>query len=185
MVHRNTYINGPTVLRETWQTRVRPDLFFAGQVSGVEGYVESAASGLIAGRNAAALVQSRPLACRRGRRRLARWRTTCRTPMPGTYQPTNITHGIMPPLEQPAARQGAEEDAHRRTRACAISKRGTNRRDAVTVDAMKEHAARSFSTYLRFNRNASAHTVRAYESDITQYLAWFVGRAARRAGSAI
>jgi methylenetetrahydrofolate--tRNA-(uracil-5-)-methyltransferase len=56
MVHRNTYINGPTVLRETWQTRARGDLFFAGQISGVEGYVESAASGLIAGRNAAALV---------------------------------------------------------------------------------------------------------------------------------
>src|SRR5688572_30998742 len=61
MVHRNTYINGPTVLRETWQTRQRTDLFFAGQVSGVEGYVESAASGLIAGRNAAALVMNRPL----------------------------------------------------------------------------------------------------------------------------
>ncbi len=56
MVHRNTYINGPTVLRETWQTQARDDLFFAGQVSGVEGYVESAASGLLAGRNAAALV---------------------------------------------------------------------------------------------------------------------------------
>src|SRR5881392_1056804 len=55
MIHRNTYINGPTVLRETWQTRLRDDLFFAGQISGVEGYVESAASGLLAGRNAAAL----------------------------------------------------------------------------------------------------------------------------------
>ena len=54
MIHRNTYINGPTVLRPTWQTRMRDDLFFAGQISGVEGYVESAASGLIAGRNAAA-----------------------------------------------------------------------------------------------------------------------------------
>ena len=59
MVHRNTYINGPTVLRETWQTRARADLFFAGQMSGVEGYVESAASGLLAGRNAAALVARR------------------------------------------------------------------------------------------------------------------------------
>jgi methylenetetrahydrofolate--tRNA-(uracil-5-)-methyltransferase len=44
MVHRNTYINGPTVLHETWQTRANPSLFFAGQISGVEGYVESAAS---------------------------------------------------------------------------------------------------------------------------------------------
>ena len=57
MIHRNTYINGPTVLRATWQTRTRDDLFFAGQISGVEGYVESAASGSIAGRNAAALVR--------------------------------------------------------------------------------------------------------------------------------
>ena len=46
MVHRNTYICGPKVLLPTWQTRHRADLFFAGQVSGVEGYVESAASGL-------------------------------------------------------------------------------------------------------------------------------------------
>src|SRR5204862_4399013 len=45
MVHRNTYVNGPTVLAETWQVRRRPSLFFAGQMSGVEGYVESAASG--------------------------------------------------------------------------------------------------------------------------------------------
>ena len=45
--------DAPTVLDETWCTRKRPDLLFAGQVSGVEGYVESAASGLIAGRNAA------------------------------------------------------------------------------------------------------------------------------------
>ena len=37
MVHRNTYVNGPTVLQATWQTRLRPDLLFAGQMSGVEG----------------------------------------------------------------------------------------------------------------------------------------------------
>ena len=51
MVHRNTYVNGPTVLADTWQVRRRPTLFLAGQMSGVEGYVESAASGL-AGRPA-------------------------------------------------------------------------------------------------------------------------------------
>src|SRR3954468_6114507 len=55
MIHRNTYINGPTVLDDTWQVRARPTLFFAGQMSGVEGYVESAASGLLAGLNAAAM----------------------------------------------------------------------------------------------------------------------------------
>jgi methylenetetrahydrofolate--tRNA-(uracil-5-)-methyltransferase len=96
MVHRNTYINGPTVLRETWQTRARSDLFFAGQISGVEGYVESAASGLIAGRNAAALML--------GEEPSAPPRTTAIGALgyyvshadPRNYQPTNITFGIMP-----------------------------------------------------------------------------------------
>jgi methylenetetrahydrofolate--tRNA-(uracil-5-)-methyltransferase len=103
MVHRNTYINGPTVLRETWQTKFRDDLFFAGQISGVEGYVESAASGLIAGRNAAALVRGEEL------------RVPPRTTAIGAlsyyvshadarnYQPTNITFGIM---ESPPVRAG-------------------------------------------------------------------------------
>jgi methylenetetrahydrofolate--tRNA-(uracil-5-)-methyltransferase len=101
MVHRNTYICGPKVLLPTWQTRHRADLFFAGQVSGVEGYVESAASGLIAGRNAAAIA--------RGEAPQAPPRTTAIGSLayyvshadPKTYQPTNITHGIMPPLDQP------------------------------------------------------------------------------------
>src|SRR5204863_161130 len=62
MVHRNTYVNGPTVLAETWQVRRRPSLFFAGQMSGVEGYVESAASGLVTGLNAAALARGEPTA---------------------------------------------------------------------------------------------------------------------------
>src|SRR4029077_2563797 len=54
-VHRNTYINGPALLAPTLQMRTRPHVFFAGQISGVEGYVESIATGLIAGRGAAAL----------------------------------------------------------------------------------------------------------------------------------
>ncbi len=101
MVHRNTFINGPKVLRPTWQTKVRDDLFFAGQISGVEGYVESAASGLIAGRNAARVAQ--------GLAPLAPPRTTAIGALayyashadPRHYQPSNITFGIMPPLESP------------------------------------------------------------------------------------
>ncbi len=49
MIHRNTYVNAPLVLEPTFETRRRAGLFFAGQMSGVEGYVESAASGLLAG----------------------------------------------------------------------------------------------------------------------------------------
>jgi len=104
MVHRNTYINGPTVLRETWQTKTRDDLFFAGQMSGVEGYVESAASGLLAGRNAAALVK--------GETPRAAPRTTAIGALayyvahanPANYQPTNITFGIIAaPADQSVA----------------------------------------------------------------------------------
>ena len=101
MIHRNTYINAPTVLGETWQTRRRGDLFFAGQVSGVEGYVESAASGLIAGRNAARLVLGKPA--------VAPPRTTAIGALgyyvshadPRHYDPSNITFGIIPPLDAP------------------------------------------------------------------------------------
>lgn len=99
MIHRNTYINGPAVLAETWQARVRPSLFFAGQVSGVEGYVESAASGLIAGRNAARLALGLPP--------IAPPRTTAIGALghyvshaeARHYQPSNITFGIIAPLE--------------------------------------------------------------------------------------
>ena len=100
MIHRNTYVNAPTVLRDTWQTRVRDDLFFAGQMSGVEGYVESAASGLIAGLNAAALAL--------GEQPSAPPRTTAIGALayyaanadPKHYVPSNIAFGLIPPLEQ-------------------------------------------------------------------------------------
>ena len=106
MIHRNTYINAPNVLTDTWQTRSRPGLFFAGQLSGVEGYVESAASGLMAGRNAARLVRGLILD--------APPRTTAIGALgyyvshadARHYDPTNITFGIISPLDAaPKSRQ--------------------------------------------------------------------------------
>ena len=104
LVHRNTYINAPRVLHDTWQVRSRPGLLFAGQVSGVEGYVESAASGLLAGITAAALTS--------GREGPAPPRTTAIGALAHyvshadarRYQPTNVTFGIMEPLESPDRR---------------------------------------------------------------------------------
>ena len=98
MVHRNTYINGPTVLRETWQTKMRPDLFFAGQISGVEGYVESAASGLIAGRNAAALVRGEEPRVPPRETAIGALAFYVSHADSRNYQPTNITFGIMQPF---------------------------------------------------------------------------------------
>ena len=100
-IHRNTYINAPTVLEPTFETRRRPGLFFAGQVSGVEGYVESAASGLVAGICAAhrALGLARPeLPSESALGSLGRYvaRSEARD-----YQPTNFAFGLLPELTPP------------------------------------------------------------------------------------
>jgi methylenetetrahydrofolate--tRNA-(uracil-5-)-methyltransferase len=100
MVHRNTYVNGPTVLAETWQVRRRPTLFFAGQMSGVEGYVESAASGLIAGLNAAAMAKGQPCAAPPRTTAIGALAYYVSHADPKHYDPSNITFGIMPPLEK-------------------------------------------------------------------------------------
>ncbi len=99
VMHRNTFIDSPRHLRETQQFRGRDDLFFAGQLTGVEGYVESSASGLMAGVNASRYVRNIPL--------LTWPRDTAHgslihyiTTRPGEgFQPMNITFGLLPPLD--------------------------------------------------------------------------------------
>jgi methylenetetrahydrofolate--tRNA-(uracil-5-)-methyltransferase len=97
MVHRNTYVNGPTVLESTWQVRVRPTMFFAGQMSGVEGYVESAASGLLAGLNAAALATGATLSTPPRTTAIGALAYYVSHADPAHYEPSNITFGIMEP----------------------------------------------------------------------------------------
>src|SRR5690349_1335824 len=104
MVHRNTYINGPTVLRPTWQVKSRDDLFFAGQISGVEGYVESAASGLIAGLNAAAVARGEAARVPPRETAIGALAHYVSHADPRHYQPTNITFGIMPPPDAAGGR---------------------------------------------------------------------------------
>jgi len=98
MVHRNTYVNGPTVLAETWQVRTHPTLFFAGQMSGVEGYVESAASGLLAGLNAAAMAKGETVSSAPRTTAIGALAYYVSHANPAHYEPSNITFGIMPPL---------------------------------------------------------------------------------------
>jgi methylenetetrahydrofolate--tRNA-(uracil-5-)-methyltransferase len=116
MIHRNTYINGPTVLRDTWQAKTRDDLFFAGQISGVEGYVESAASGLMAGRNAAARVLDRPLRVPPRTTALGALAYYVSHADPRHYQPTNITFGIIAPIDDRALPRLRAEDGRRMSR---------------------------------------------------------------------
>ena len=61
VMHRNTYINSPKLLNKYYQMRKYPKIFFAGQITGVEGYVESASSGILAGYNMARLIQDKPM----------------------------------------------------------------------------------------------------------------------------
>ncbi len=100
MIHRNTYVNAPKTLEPTFETRKRPGLFFAGQMSGVEGYVESAASGLLAGIGAAFRARgAEPVALPEDTALGALGRYIARSD-PRHYQPTNIAFGLLPELSQ-------------------------------------------------------------------------------------
>jgi methylenetetrahydrofolate--tRNA-(uracil-5-)-methyltransferase len=99
-IHRNTYICAPRVLAPTLQMRERPQVFFAGQISGVEGYVESVATGWLAGFNAARLVQGlepvhAPAKSATGA--LARYVSGAKA---DNYQPVNITFALLEPLPE-------------------------------------------------------------------------------------
>jgi methylenetetrahydrofolate--tRNA-(uracil-5-)-methyltransferase len=99
-IHRNTYINSPTLLRETLQMKTHPRIFFAGQICGVEGYVESIATGLMAAMHATALAGGAdpvppPRATAFGS--LAHYVSHAD---PKNFQPANITFDLLPPLER-------------------------------------------------------------------------------------
>lgn len=103
-IHRNTYINGPRVLQPTMQMRFASNIFFAGQITGVEGYVESVAMGWLAGRNAALLHQGDELLIAPPRSAigaLARYVSSAETK---NYQPVNITFALLEPLTPDEAR---------------------------------------------------------------------------------
>ena len=121
MVHRNTYVNGPTVLAETWQVRARPTLFFAGQMSGVEGYVESAASGLLAGINAAALAKGEPVSAPPRTTAIGALAYYVSHANPAHYEPSNITFGIIQALTVPDA--GGKAPRGKKLRNLALSER--------------------------------------------------------------
>ncbi len=109
-IHRNTFLNSPTLLDDRMRLRLRPNLRFAGQITGVEGYVESAAMGLLAGSMAAAEILGRDL------------------PPPGpetamgslihhitggadakTFQPMNVNFGLFPPIDAKGGRRGRKD----------------------------------------------------------------------------
>lgn len=104
-IHRNTYIRAPRVLAATLQMRSCARTFFAGQISGVEGYVESVATGWLAGTNAARLVAGEPVVeapAKSALGALARYVSSAGTK---NYQPVNITFALLEPLEEAERRR--------------------------------------------------------------------------------
>jgi methylenetetrahydrofolate--tRNA-(uracil-5-)-methyltransferase len=108
-IHRNTYIDAPNLLTETLQLRAHPSILIAGQLSGVEGYTESIASGLLAGRYAAALArgtQPTPAPRASANGSLSYYITHALNPEKHKrFQPANITFDLLPPLEEDLRRR--------------------------------------------------------------------------------
>ena len=103
-IHRNTYINAPALLTPTLQLRSQPRVLFAGQIAGIEGYVESIATGLLAGRHAAALARGIEPAAPPRETALGSLCAYISGADARHYQPANITFDLLPPLPQPAPR---------------------------------------------------------------------------------
>lgn len=101
VMHRNTFINSPKLLKPTYQYKERDDLFFAGQMTGVEGYVESAASGLVAGINAAHYVLGKELVVFPQETAIGSMAHYITSANPKHFQPMNANFGLFAPLDEP------------------------------------------------------------------------------------
>lgn len=117
-IHRNTYINAPLLLDATLRLKQDPRILFAGQISGVEGYVESIATGLLAGRAAAAITQGRtpkPLPRQTALGSLCAYISGAD---PRNYQPANITFDLLPQLDEGARRRLKHDKKARHAEVC-------------------------------------------------------------------
>ena len=117
-IHRNTYINAPSLLSASLQLRTQPGILFAGQISGVEGYVESIATGLIAGRNAAALAGNQVPHLFPRETALGSLCHYISSADPAGYQPANIAFDLFPPLDDATARRLKHDKKARHAEIC-------------------------------------------------------------------
>ncbi|MES2844543.1 MAG: methylenetetrahydrofolate--tRNA-(uracil(54)-C(5))-methyltransferase (FADH(2)-oxidizing) TrmFO [Pseudomonadota bacterium] len=109
-IHRNTFINSPTLLDDRMRLRARPNIRFAGQVTGVEGYVESAAVGLLAGRMAAAELLGRDLPPPPPDTAMGALITHITGGADAkTFQPMNVNFGLFPPIDAKGGRKGRKD----------------------------------------------------------------------------
>ncbi|MBE7030625.1 MAG: methylenetetrahydrofolate--tRNA-(uracil(54)-C(5))-methyltransferase (FADH(2)-oxidizing) TrmFO [Ruminococcaceae bacterium] len=98
VMHRNTFFNSPELLTKNYQSRKDPHIFFAGQITGVEGYIESASSGLLAGLSLAHLLSGKEMPAFSTRTAIGALAHYISGGSTGKFQPMNITFGLMEPL---------------------------------------------------------------------------------------
>jgi len=100
-LHRNTYIHSPSLLLKTLQLKNNPRIFFAGQIAGVEGYIESAAMGLVAGIQASRIAQGKNPLTPPSTTMIGALLSYITSQFSGNFQPMNANFGILPPLDYP------------------------------------------------------------------------------------
>jgi methylenetetrahydrofolate--tRNA-(uracil-5-)-methyltransferase len=137
-MHRNTYINSPALLRPTLQLKNDERILFAGQISGVEGYAESIATGVIAGRNAAALALGREPAVFPRPTALGSLCHYITQADPKHFQPANITFDLLPALDDETKRRLRHDKKARHAEVC--------RRAAAAMDDFVESGALHHAT---------------------------------------
>jgi methylenetetrahydrofolate--tRNA-(uracil-5-)-methyltransferase len=134
-MHRNTYINSPALLKPTLQLKADPRILFAGQISGVEGYGESIATGLLAGRNAARLSAGEELLQFPRETALGSLTHYITQADPEHFQPANITFDLLPSLDEATKKRLRHDKKARHAEVC--------RRAASAFDEYVNAVARS------------------------------------------
>jgi methylenetetrahydrofolate--tRNA-(uracil-5-)-methyltransferase len=109
IMHRNTFINAPNTINNFYQAKKRKDLFFAGQLSGVEGYVESIASGLVAGINMYRLINNKPLVAFPKETAIGSQAYYIANSPVDDFQPMNTNFGIFPDIEYKHSKKQRKE----------------------------------------------------------------------------
>jgi methylenetetrahydrofolate--tRNA-(uracil-5-)-methyltransferase len=145
-IHRNTYINAPTLLTETLNLKQNPNVFFSGQISGVEGYTESIAMGMLAGINVAQVAQGRaPVPPPRDTALGSLMHYICHADAKN-FQPANITFDLLPQLDE-ATRRRVRDKKLRHKMVC-------------------EMALKKLASWLQDNSRIGANTRSLYEPSI-------------------
>ena len=118
VMHRNSFIDSPRLLGADYALRSHPNIFFAGQITGVEGYMESAMSGILAGRNAVRRAEGKPTGCPNGQTMSGALTHYISDESVKHFQPMGANFGILPPME-PKIRDKKERYAALSNRALA------------------------------------------------------------------